>query len=146
VLLIGLEALVLKSSSSSGKETRIVQRLTKIAKSHDPAAEWENALKALWRARADIVHEGFGASSDGMLPEIGAAEINEVKYLFIIALLYVLELRTNGASWDELWDPRHLDHYVPGVTFRPDEMPILFQVINLQRSSRRWAGRTEDSR
>ena len=87
-----------------------------------------------------MVHEGFGASAEGAIPDIGASEINEVKYLFIIALLYALECRATGVTMDELWNPRNLDHYTPSVALKSEEMPVLLQVINQQRRLQRWDG------
>lgn len=103
---IGLEALALKSSTSSNKRKTLVARMTAKVRDHDPKADWEESLERLWGKRSDVVHEGLGAVADGLVPDVDAGDLNMVKYLFFVALLYTLQARSDGVEFEDLWHPR----------------------------------------
>ena len=130
---IELEALVLKSSNTTGKIAKLTRRLDDLSRHHSDDVDWVGSLGKLWDKRADIVHEGFGAVHEALLPDVSAEDINAVRYLFILALLYVLEQRKKGVELDALWNPRNLDSYVPGVVFTFGQMPPLYHLVNQQR-------------
>lgn len=133
---IGLEALVLKSSSSSQKKRTIARRLASLVGRHDSTIDGAAVIEELWGKRADVLHEGFGAIPSGVLPAIAAAEINCVRYLFVLTLLYVLESRSKGVTLDNLWDTENHDPYSPGVVIRIDEMPSTHQLLSWERERR----------
>lgn len=130
---VGLEALVLKSSASAGKRRAMVSRLSVLGRLHDDQVDWSDRVGALWDKRSDVVHEGAGAAQFGVFPEIGASDLNDVKYLFFIALLYALEHHANEVPLEELWNPRHLDAYAPGTVVGIDGFPDLMQSLMLRR-------------
>lgn len=134
---VGLETLVLKSSSTPNKEGKIATRLDDLARHHDSSTDsvdWNAEVRRLWTRRADIIHEGAGRKLEALIPTVGAQEINSVKYLFLLALLYVLEQIARGASAEMLWDPRRLDPYQPSVAVLFDDLPQLYQILNQRRS------------
>jgi hypothetical protein len=134
---IGLEALVLKSSNTKNKEGKIATRLANLARHHDSSSDridWSGETLRLWATRADIIHEGAGRKLEALIPSVGAQQINSVKYLFLLALLYVLEQIAQGASAEMLWDPRRLDPYQPGVAVLFDDLPQLHRILNQRRS------------
>ncbi|MCK9487663.1 MAG: HEPN domain-containing protein [Dehalococcoidia bacterium] len=130
---IGLEALVLKSSTSSGKRQSLVSRLSALGRVHDAHSDWGEGVGDLWDKRSDVVHEGAGAAHFGVLPDIGAGDLNDVKYLFFIALLYAVEHHARGIPLEELWHPRQLDAYVPEVVVSLNGFPALMQALMLRR-------------
>jgi hypothetical protein len=131
---IGLEALVLKSSNTTQKMTKIARRLDDLGLHHGDDIDWIDAAGRLWNKRADIVHEGFGVVHEALLPDVSAEDVSAARYLFVVTLLYVLEQRAKGVALGSLWDPRHLDSYVPGVVFTYDRMPPLYHFLNQQRT------------
>lgn len=134
---IALEGLVLKSSASSKKGYHIVERLNYLVALHNPGADWAAAIKELWDKRAAIVHEGVGAAEGALAPEIGSGHINQVKYLFVLTLLCVLEQRQRGIGLDDLWHPPSRASYTPGVTFSGGEMPVVHQSLGFSRRRER---------
>ncbi len=130
---IGLEALALKSSTSASKRKTLVNRMALLARRHG-GGEWAKMIGELWDKRSDIVHEGFGATQTGLVPEITASDLNEVKYLFFIAVLYAVEQHGQQVPLEKLWHPRHRDSYAPSVTADPAEFPDLWQVLDHRRS------------
>jgi hypothetical protein len=104
-----------------------------LSRHHKDDVDWADAVGKPWDKRADIVHEGFGAVHEAVLPEVSAEEINAARYLFILTLLYVLEQRAKGLALEVLWDPRNLDPYMPGVALTFGRMPWLHQFVNQQR-------------
>jgi hypothetical protein len=131
---IGLESIVLKSSNSTSKKQKMLQRLSAVGMSHEAEVDWARVVSDLWEMRSDIVHEAGGSAYDGgLFPEVRATDINNVKHLFFLALLYALEQRAAGVAFEELWSPKFLDNYSPGVVIRVAEVPYLFDALNLQR-------------
>lgn len=130
---IGLEALVLKSSGSSQKEKHLTERINKIAGKHAPDVDWQRAVVDLWKKRSDVVHEGFGASPSGLVPEITAGDLNVVMNLFFMALLYAVEQHSKGVLLGDLWNPRNADHYTPSVVIDPSRFPQLLTSLGIQR-------------
>jgi hypothetical protein len=130
---IGLEALVLKSSTTTHKKVKFTNRINKLCTYHTPEVDWLSVSGDLWDKRADIVHEAFGASHESVIPEISAEDINAVRYIFVLTVLYVLEVRANGVSLDGLWNPANLDSYSPGAILRWEQMPAVYHILSQQR-------------
>ena len=133
---VGLEGLVLKSSTQSGKRRRLVYRLGQLARYHEPSAEWADRVGILWDSRSDVVHEGRGGAQTGLFAEIDAGDLNDVKYLFLISLLYALEQHAVGLDIEDLWESQHADAYAPTTELRRVDVPGLVQALRLARRDR----------
>ncbi len=118
---VGLEGLVLKSSTQSGKRRRLVYRLGLLARRHEASAEWADRVGVLWDSRSDVVH--------------------------LTSLLYALEQHAVGLIIEDLWESQHADAYAPAVELRRVDMPGLVQALRLARRDRpldETDARTED--
>ena len=130
---IGVEALVLKSSTSSNKKKTLVKRLADLVRLHDVGADWTKALNDLWDKRSDIVHEGYGATLGSPLPDVDAGDVNQVRYLFAIALLYAVGQHKRSVPLEDLWHPKYRDDYRPTVLMSWEHFPGLMQTIEFRR-------------
>ncbi|MBE9515081.1 MAG: hypothetical protein IMY79_02965 [Chloroflexi bacterium] len=128
---VALESLVIEDTTTGGKGRKIVARLGFLVTKHTKEKPQNEALWSLWKLRSDIVHEGIGGILEPDAHQITAEHINQVRYLYFVTLLFLLDRQAGASSLADIWG--NFRSYQPSVVIKPEDVPIFYHVVDFSR-------------
>ena len=118
---VALESLVIESIETQHKKRMVMNRLPKLCVKHTSEEINDSLIGELWELRTKIVHEarsGFMEDSDYL---ISATHINLAKYLYFLAILFVLDTLEGSTSVSQVW--QRITDYRPSISIKYENMP-----------------------
>ncbi len=129
----GLESMVIESIKTGHKRQKLKDRLGKLYFKHNSEELEPSSIEKLWSLRTDIVHEalsGFFERGGGL---VSAGHINNIKYLYFIVILFVLDMLPNNYSLSLMW--KNLATYKPSMNTKISDVPLYLDVLDMFRYS-----------
>ena len=123
--------MVIEDVKTRNKGRTLVNRLSSLVTKHTNVKPHEYDLWGLWKLRSGIVHEAIGGILERDTHQISAGNINQLRSLYFLALLFVLDLQAKASSLAEIWS--NLKAYQPSLTITPDKVPLLVHVMDIFR-------------
>jgi len=124
-----LESLVIESIQTENKKRKLVYRLPILFLKHNGQEINKEEIEDLWELRTKVVHEAISGFMEIEHALISAGHINQVKYFYLLCILFILDTLNDTTSIEDTW--RNLKDYTPSINIKYEDLPLHFDYLDM---------------